>query len=254
MYCIAIDDGHGRETAGKRTPIFADGSVMLENMYNDAVGKLLGELLEKHGFQVIFVAPEETDTPLQIRVKRANAGKADIYISIHANAYGNGWNPANGVESWIYSEANEETIRLAEYIQAAFVQETGRKDRGVKKSSNLYVLNSTRMPAVLVEGGFMTNSEEAALLRSDEYRQKSAVGICKGICKFYGVTYIENEEEQEVNSDMKRYQRIEELPYGQEVIERLVKEGVIKGEEKERLNLSEDMLRILMILDRKNIL
>ena len=106
------------------------------------------------------------------------------------------------------------------------------------------------MPAVLVEGGFMTNFEEAELLRSEAYRRKCAVGICKGICSYFGVAYMEKEEED----DMKRYQTIAELPYGKEVMEKLVKEGAIQGDEKGRLNLSEDMLRIFVILDRKNIL
>ena len=250
MYYVAIDDGHGGETAGKRTPPFADGFVMGENMYNDAVGKLLGELLKKHGFGVLFVAQEEGDTSLQTRVERANAEKADIYISIHANAYGNSWNSASGIESWIYGNADEKTERLADCIQKALVEETGRRNRGVKKSNQLYVLNSTKMPAVLVEGGFMTNFEEAELLRSEAYRRKCAVGICKGICSYFGVAYMEKEEED----DMKRYQTIAELPYGKEVMEKLVKEGAIQGDEKGRLNLSEDMLRIFVILDRKNIL
>lgn len=191
MYCIAIDDGHGKETAGKRTPAFPDNSVMRENEYNEAVAAYLGKRLQENGFRVLFVAPEKTDIPLRTRVRRANAENADIYISIHANAFGNGWNDVQGIESWIYGKADSKTIRLGTEIQAALIRETGRKNRGVKRSTELYVLNSTRMPAVLVEGGFMTNLEEAELLRSDIYRRKCAVGICKGICRFFDIPYQE---------------------------------------------------------------
>lgn len=251
MYCIAIDDGHGKGTAGKRTPFFSDGSYMEENAYNKAVANLLAKMLERCGFRVLFVAPEEEDTPLKTRVQRANDAKADVYVSIHANAFGNGWNDANGVESWVYKNADARTRKFAGCVHQYFVKALGRKDRGLKTSSDLYVLNSTKMPAVLVEGGFMTNKEEAKLLLSEEYRKKSAEGICRGICAFFGVKFVDDKEDDE---DVKRYQTLDELPYGREIMEKLVAEGVISGDENGNLNLTDDMIRIFMILDRKHLL
>ena len=99
---IAIDDGHGNNTAGKRTPAFPDGSIMKENEFNAAVAEVLKRELVRCGFQVLMVAPEAQDIPVQTRAKRANDGQADCYISIHANAYGSDWNEANGLETWIY--------------------------------------------------------------------------------------------------------------------------------------------------------
>ena len=188
---IAIDDGHGMETAGKRTPAFSDGSVMRENEFNRAVVAYLHDELIRNGFSVVLTAPEDTDTSLATRVQRANDAHADYFVSVHANAFGNGWNDANGVESFVYALNDAKTTGLARCIQHELVQETGLRDRGVKENPTLYVLRKTTMPAVLCECGFMTNEKEAKLLKSDAYRKKFATSICKGICAFVGKVYQE---------------------------------------------------------------
>ena len=254
MYLIAVDDGHGKGTPGKRTPLFADGTYMEENAYNKAAAQILEGLLKSHGFGVIMVSPEEEDTPLETRVKRANEAGADLYVSIHANAYGSGWNDANGVESWVYDKADQRTMEMAKAIHEAVAAALGRKDRGLKKSADLYVLRRTAMPAVLVEGGFMTNPEEAELLRSQAYRQKTAEGICRGICACFGIPYVSGQKKEEEEEEVVRYQKIEDLPYGKEIMKKLVEEGVISGDENGNLNLTEDRVRIFMILDRKELL
>lgn len=247
---IATDAGHGQETSGKRTQPFPDGSVMKENTFNRAVvGYLIAEL-ERNGFDTVNVAPEMTDTALSVRTTRANNAGADIYISVHANAYGNGWNDANGIETLVYSIGDNEQTQLAKLVQAKLIAETGLKDRGVKERTDLAVLRDTIMPAILCECGFMTNLTEAKFLISDDYRRKVAKAICKGVCAYYGKNYIPEPEVEE----MERYNTIEELPYGQDTISKLVNDGVLAGDENGNLDLSKDMLRTFMVLDRKGIL
>lgn len=188
---IAIDDGHGMETAGKRTPAFSDGSVMRENEFNRAVVSYLHDELIRNGFSVMLTAPEDTDISLATRVQRANDAHADYFISVHANAFGNGWNDANGVESFVHALNDAKTTGLARCVQHELVRETGLRDRGVKENPTLYVLRKTTMPAVLCECGFMTNVIEAKLLKSDAYRKKCAVAICRGICSYTGKVYQE---------------------------------------------------------------
>ncbi len=188
---IAIDDGHGMETAGKRSPAFSDGSVMRENEFNRAVVSYLHDELIRNGFSVMLTAPEDTDISLATRVQRANDAHADYFISVHANAFGNGWNDANGVESFVYALNDAKTTSLARCVQHELVRETGLRDRGVKENPTLYVLRKTTMPAVLCECGFMTNKREAKLLKSDAYRKKCAIAICKGICSYTGKVYQE---------------------------------------------------------------
>ncbi|NDO47462.1 N-acetylmuramoyl-L-alanine amidase [Clostridium sp. MD294] len=253
MKLIAVDAGHGMDTAGKRTPVFADGTIMKENEFNRVTAEFLVKALERNGFKTLLTAPEITDTPLQTRVKRANKAKADAFVCIHANAYDNKWNDANGVESWIYNKSDNKTIRFAEDIQKELITVTKRKNRGIKKSSDLYVLRYTNMIAVLVECGFLTNLEEAELLRSESYRKKCAEGICKGICKYYNVPYQSEKVEENINCCPKRYQKVNELPYGREVVQMLIDKEVLRGNEKGDLDLTIDMVRLLIILYRAKV-
>lgn len=243
---IALDDGHGTETAGKRTPAFADGSMMRENAFNSQTAAYLKEALERCGFGVLSVAPEDTDTPLKTRVVRANDAHADAYISIHANAYGSEWNSANGVESIIYEKVmgHSRTYTFAQSIHDRLIKGTGRRDRGIKRSADLYVLKHTAMHAVLVECGFMTNREEAELLKNEDYRKKCAESICMGVCAFYQTEYIAPEK-----AAGERYNAEEELPqWAKPLFGEMVKTGCF-GDPK-KMDLSMDMIRTMVLLDR----
>ena len=196
MRKISIDDGHGAETPGKRTPKFADGSVMKENAFNKIVAGYLEVALKRCGFAVVQTSPENNDVPLSVRAKRANHANSDLHISVHANAYGNSWNGANGIETFVYNLHDTRSTRAAKAIQKEMIKATGLHDRGVKENPNLYILNSTKMPAVLVECGFMTNKKEAELLRSDSYRRTIAEAICKGVCSYFGMAYKQPKQSQ----------------------------------------------------------
>ena len=196
MIKISIDDGHGAETAGKRTPKFADGTAMKENEFNKIVAGYLEIALKRCGFAVVQTAPENNDIPLNVRVARANNANSDLHISVHANAYGNSWNNANGIETFVYNLHDTCSTNAAKAVQKEMVKATGLYDRGVKENSNLYILNSTKMPAVLVECGFMTNKKEAELLRSDNYRRTIAEAICRGICSCFGQAYKQSNKPQ----------------------------------------------------------
>ena len=243
---IALDDGHGRETAGKRTPAFPDGSVMRENEFNAVTAEYLKEALERCGFAVLMVAHEEMDTPLKTRVVRANDANADVYISIHANAYGSDWNSANGIESIVYEKVmgHSRTYELAQCIHNALIAKTGRRDRGIKRSGELYVLKHTKMHAVLLECGFMTNREEAELLKREEYRRKCAESICRGICAFYKTEYIVPEKR-----NGERYNETDELPnWAKPLMQEMTEKGCF-GDQK-AMDLSHDMIRTMVLLDR----
>ena len=186
-YLIALDDGHGMSTAGKRTPKFLDNTFMHENEFNRAVKRYLKADLERHGFKTLLVAPTDEDTPLTVRTNLANTKKADIYISIHANAHLGRWGSANGIEVYHYKNSVKGK-KLATAIHKRVIQGTKQTNRGIK-TANFHVLRETKMPAVLVEFAFMDNLVEAKLLRSDSYRKECAIELAKGICDYYGVTY-----------------------------------------------------------------
>jgi N-acetylmuramoyl-L-alanine amidase len=180
---IVIDAGHGPETPGKRSP---DGSLW-EYQFNSAVARFLAdELLHGYeGVEILFTHADDRDVPLKERTDRANAWGADLFVSIHANAYGDGgWNEAKGIETYVYTTRPAAALKLAEAVHRNLIRATGRPDRGVK-TANFHVLRETKMPAILVECGFMTNRQEVAFLKCDEYRRKCATAIAGGIAEVY---------------------------------------------------------------------
>jgi N-acetylmuramoyl-L-alanine amidase len=179
---IAIDAGHGPETPGKRTP----DESMREFEFNSAAAQYLADVLvnDYADVQVQFMHEANRDVPLSERTKRANSWGADLYVSIHANAYGSSWNDARGIETYVYTTKPPEAVRLANAVQRKLIEATGLVNRGVK-SADFHVLRETNMTAILIECGFMSNRAEAELLKSDDYRRTCARAIAAGIAETY---------------------------------------------------------------------
>lgn len=176
---IIIDAGHGPETAGKRSP---DGRLR-EFQFTSSVAEEAKKLLTFGGHTVIFSHQARADVPLHERTHLANRLRADIFVSIHANAYGTTFNSANGIETFTYTKPQAATKKLAGFIHSSLLLSTGRKDRGIKRA-DFAVLRDTMMPAVLVECGFMTHRQEVELLKSEAYRKRCAKAIAFGISCF----------------------------------------------------------------------
>ncbi|AXH99880.1 N-acetylmuramoyl-L-alanine amidase [Sporosarcina sp. PTS2304] len=181
MTLIIVDAGHGPETPGKRTP---DGKLR-EFHFNVAVAEWVGKFLRAEGIQVHYTHTISRDVPLHERTATANRLRADAFVSIHANAYGTGWNDAQGIETYIYPRASKSSAVLASNVQSALIAACKRVDRGVKKA-DFAVLRDTHMPAILAECGFMSNQTEATLLQNKEYQLQCARALTFGIlCWLY---------------------------------------------------------------------
>ena len=193
---IALDNGHGLKTAGKRTPFWKDGTTstytkkpfMHEWEFNRGVVKRLKIELERNGFEVLEVSPTEDDTSINARCRAANSANADLFVSVHANALSSTCNErVQGIET--LTSVKGECLRLGAILQKHMVADSGLVNRGLKDGKWLGVVKGTKMPAVLVECGFMDNPSESKLLNSNEYRDVMAKALAKGICEYYGVTY-----------------------------------------------------------------
>jgi N-acetylmuramoyl-L-alanine amidase len=114
---------------------------------------------------------------LQARCNAANNAGADVYVSIHMN--GSTSTGARGTETWSAPD-DELGNSLSRYVQQAMIQETGMVNRG-SKEIDFYVLKWTNMPAILIEGGFITNPTDASLLRTQAFRARMAKGIVTGL-------------------------------------------------------------------------
>ncbi|MGB4385885.1 MAG: N-acetylmuramoyl-L-alanine amidase [Caldicoprobacterales bacterium] len=191
-YKVAIDNGHGYNTAGKRTPKMPDGRVIREWEFNHPTAKKLEAELKRCGLQTVMVSDTKDDTPLATRVDRANKAKADIFVSIHYNAFKGVWGSHGGIETFHYPGSTKGK-KLAELVQKELVKATGLRNRGVK-TNNFYVLRHTKIPAILCECGFMDNLEEAKLMLDEKHQQKVAEAIAKGICSYLGVKYVPKPE------------------------------------------------------------
>ncbi|MGV3487301.1 MAG: N-acetylmuramoyl-L-alanine amidase, partial [Tuberibacillus sp.] len=184
---IAVDAGHGANTPGKRTPVFPDGDFMKEHEFNYATANYVVSLLNQYqGVSTLKTYEAVRDVPLKERTDKANAWKADVFVSIHANANGSTWNDAHGIETFVYITRSKASMALAAKVQSELVKATGLSNRGVK-TANLHVLRETNMPAILTECGFMTNRKEAALLESDAFRRKCEQAIVTAIASQYGL-------------------------------------------------------------------
>ncbi|NLZ53249.1 MAG: N-acetylmuramoyl-L-alanine amidase [Thermoanaerobacteraceae bacterium] len=237
MAKVAIDNGHGLNTAGKRTPPLSDGRVIREWEFNYPTAKKLKQVLERCGLETIMVSDTQEDTPLAIRTSRANNANADIFVSIHYNAFKGEWGTHGGVETHYYPSSTKGK-KLAELVQAELAKATGLRNRGIW-ASNFYVLRKTKMPAILCECGFMDNLEEAKLMLDENYQWTVAEAIGRGICAYLGVKYVPKPEpkKEEAASGDKLYKvqvgAFKERKNAEALLEKLKKagfDGFIKSE------------------------
>ncbi|QHT47332.1 N-acetylmuramoyl-L-alanine amidase [Bacillus sp. SB49] len=189
---VALDDGHGMETPGKRTPYVLElGRQIKENEFNRAVVAILADLLLANGFRVLLIAPTDTDTPLIYRTKAANDYGANIYVSIHYSAMGTSFNYSNasGISVHIYDGwITDTTKRLAECVGKYLRRGTQQVYRGIKRN-NFHVLREFHGPAILTENGFMDDQREALLMLEKSFQREVATEHAQGICEYYGITY-----------------------------------------------------------------
>lgn len=210
---IAIDAGHGTNTAGKRTPPFPytvskgnitvkKGEQFREHYANVGVCVELEKELKRCGFDVVKTgwndsnSLDDTDTPLADRQKVIAKANCDYSISVHFNAFGDGniFNSAEGVGIYIHTTNINQSEKLAKVVQKHLVSVANQKDRGVTKAA-LAMCNCNNLDvkgAILVELAFMTNLREATeLMASYNYWKESAIEIAKGLCEYVGKKYIE---------------------------------------------------------------
>lgn len=199
MRTIFLDPGHGdrNQTAGKRSPIFPAGHQLAgqrlyEGESNLEMANRIKPLLEYNGFNVVMSRTDGTDVSLATRVSKANSISADLFVSLHSDAVGDGetWMSANGTTTFVYSTGLAVT-KLADLMVDGVSASVGTYNRGYK-AADFYVLRETNMDAVLVEMFFHTNLDEATKAALDkDWRQKIAVAIAKSICQYYGQVYKE---------------------------------------------------------------
>ena len=176
-FSVVIDPGHGGPDPGAiGIGGIRETDVVLE------VSKIVKKILSEKGVKVRLTRKNEVDLDLPPRVSFANRSGADIFVSIHANASRGKRRDINGLETFYYRGWRGRS--LAKRIQKQILRVSpGSPDRGVKQG-RYYVIKNTRMPAVLVEIGFLTGRLDARRLEKNAHRKRIAYAIAKGILEY----------------------------------------------------------------------
>lgn len=188
---ILIDNGHGVNTAGKRSP---DGSLR-EYSYTREIASRIVQALTAEGFDAERIVTEEEDISLLERIHRVNAvcrslgSKNVLLVSVHNNAAGSGpWLMARGFSAHVSSNASERSKRLAKCLWQAALDNGLRGNRLVPVRKylvqNLAICRDTLCAAVLTENLFQDNREDVAFLLSEEGKQAVTAAHVQGIKAF----------------------------------------------------------------------
>lgn len=203
---ICLDAGHGGKEPGQRS------GQRLEKNFTLALAEEVRKQLVAAGFKVVMTRPDDSFVELTERPEIARRAGADLFVSLHYNAAADARSDAGGVEVYALTpegarstnisndlgslaaaagnESDPENLFLAYCLQRSLTQQLpGTNDRGVRRARFL-VLRLARMPAVLVEAGFMSNAGDSRWIYSSVGRNKAAAAIVDGIRKYQKATEI----------------------------------------------------------------
>lgn len=188
---VVIDPGHGGHDAG------AVSSIAREKDLNLAVARKLRKMLERKGYRVVMTRDGDYFLTLQQRVDIANRIPDSVFVSIHHNA---GRSAASGIETFTLApqgttspfarsrrfedlagnNQDSENIALATAVHSRAIRGSGAIDRGIQRA-RFSVLCTIKRPAILFEGGFVSNPAECSKMATSSYQNMLADSICKGI-------------------------------------------------------------------------
>lgn len=192
---IVIDPGHGGRDDGAKSHGLVEKEMTLD------VALRLERVLKSFGFPTVLTRRDDSHIGLEERSALANRIDHSMFVSIHFNQ--SSASEASGVETfyarekispesaWTWvgffstpeSPESDNGEGLAGYIQTALVERVDATNRGIR-GRPLYVVRHVRAPAVLVEGGFLSNAFDARLISTPEYRDRLASAIAEGVMRF----------------------------------------------------------------------
>ena len=183
---IVLDAGHGGRDPGA---ISFNGNY--EKDINLKISKKLIENLGSRGYKVISTRNSDEYVENLERAELANKKRGRVFISIHCNASENN-SSVHGAQV-LYYPNRESTIGdlnnndLAQIMMDSIINRTGASDKGIVKREDLIVLNRTKMPAIIIECGFLSNENEEKLLLTDDYQNKIVGSIIDGLENYFSL-------------------------------------------------------------------
>ena len=200
---VCLDPGHGGKDPGHGV-----GWVFPRNekTYTLALALELRQQLLKAGFGVVMTRDKDVYPELAVRADIANRKSADLFVSLHFNSFTGDPKSVSGPETYCITpvgaassndaegrglgsraspgnRVEEKSLLLAYQVQRTLVRNLDATDRGVRRA-RFEVLRSTEMPAILIEGGYMSHPSEGKKIFSEDYRRQMAAAIVRGILNY----------------------------------------------------------------------
>ena len=196
---IVIDPGHGGEDSGA-TSVLGYG---YEKEFTLDWARRLGSLLATNGWRVFFTRTEDVDLSISSRLAFAEAHQASVFLSLHFNSSAPN-NQQAGLETYCLTPTgmpstltrgfgddlglafpnntfDAQNLQFALRVHRALLQVNGKRDRGIRRARFLGVLRGQHCPAILVEGGYLSNPQEARRIADPGYRQKLAEAVAQAL-------------------------------------------------------------------------
>ena len=196
---IVLDPGHGGKNAGTESVL---GNAN-EKEFTLDLARRIGRLLATNGWQVLLTRTDDTDVSLSNRVAFAEEHRADLFVSLHFNSAAPSQEQA-GLETYCLTPVgmpstlkrgyeddaalvfannafDEQNFQLALKLHRALIKGTGIADRGVRRARFLGVLRGQNRPAILIEGGYLSNPREARRIADPAFRQKLAEAVANSL-------------------------------------------------------------------------
>ena len=192
MYKIALNAGHGLNTAGKRCLASLDPNETREWQLNSRICNKIEEKLKAYeGYKLIRLddTTGKTDIALKTRTNKANEFGADFYLSIHHNAGVNGGN-GGGIIAIVYTKVDNTTLNYQEALYDSLIKHTGLKGNRSQplQKQDLHEVRESKMPAVLLECGFMDSATDVPIILSDTFADQVATACVEVLVSKGGLT------------------------------------------------------------------
>lgn len=205
---VILDNGHGRNTPGKRSPVWGDMAQLMEWEFNRSIVERVALSLGRLKVDCTLLVPEDEDISITERIKRTNSlargakeeGRQAVLVSVHANASPDALNPGRGWECWT-SKGNTRSDQLASMFYGAAGVYLGRyplrkdmADGDADKETDAFsLLSRTICPAVLTENLFMDNPDECRFILSEQGRNLITRVHVEGVVEYnrqFGTNHI----------------------------------------------------------------
>lgn len=187
MFKLALNAGHAYTTPGKRCLKSIDEKETAEYALNKRICDKIEEILKGYKDISVLRIDDGTEIPLSKRTSAANSFGADFYLSIHHNAGINGGS-GGGIEAYTYLKVDEKTRSWQSQLYAALIASTGligNRSRPLR-TADFHEVRETRMPAVLLECGFMDSTADTPIILSDSFAEAAARAIAGVIAERSG--------------------------------------------------------------------